>query len=572
MNSFWDATFVVVDVETTGSDTFRNRITEVALLVVQGGEIVDEFSSLVNPHQFIPTFIQNMTGITNEMAFKAPEPKEVFSKAFKYFNQPNTIFVAHNVRFDYNFMMESFRREIGEPFEKPLLCTLKLAKKLLPKDLKKNVGSLANFFNIPIINRHRAFGDAEATTYILFELLERAEAEHSIYELEDLLRFQNKQNNNFKTAPDIIQKHEHSLKKLPEESGVYYFKNEHGVPLYIGKAKSLKERVKTYFQAGEVTSKKIADLVKSIDTIEWKETNTELEALLLESKEIKKYFPPFNVQQKRYKSYPLLKITNEDFPRIEKCFHFDDDGAEYFGPFRSRYLVDEIIDSIEKKFNLRKCVEPIIPNEKTEPCIYYQIKRCGAPCADKISKEDYKSELDKVKYYLSGFGNGIINQLELKMQDYAANLDFERAAIIRDQIAELKVILTRNDNVSTSVSDNNLILIIPNSKIEKMVDVFFIKSGKLKHSESIGRKQALHNIFGTLYQIYFAKNNDSQNYSIEDIDELRIINSWLYKQKNVGRYIYTDNKTNNQLCFEFEQIVRNSGYRSEKDDYSFKQI
>ncbi len=572
MNSFWDATFVVVDVETTGSDAFRNRITEVALLVVHAGEIVDEFSSLVNPHQYIPAFIQRMTGITSDMAAKAPEPKEVFAKALKYFNQPNTVFVAHNVRFDYNFMVESFRRELGEPFEKPLLCTFKLAKKLLPKELKKNVGSLAEFYNIPIINRHRAFGDAEATTYILFELLEKVESEHGIYELEDLLRFQNKQNNNFKTAPAIIQKHEHSLKKLPEESGVYYFKNELGVPLYIGKAKSLKDRVRTYFQLGEVTSKKIADLVNSIDLIEWQETNTELEALLLESKEIKKYIPPFNVQLKRYKSYPLLKITNEDFPRVEKCFHIDDDGAEYFGPFRSRYLVDEIIDSIEKQFNLRKCVEPIIPNGKTEPCIYYQIKKCGAPCANLISKEEYKIELDKVKYYLSGFGNGIINQLEMKMQDYATNLDFERAAMIRDQIAELKVILSRNTNVSTSVSSNNLILVIPNAKTDKMVDVFFIKSGKLKYSETIGRKQGLNNIFSTLYQIFFANINEIQNYSIEDIDELRIINSWLYKQKNVGRYIYTDNKSHSQLSFELEQIVRSANSRIENDDYIYKQI
>ncbi len=571
MNSFWDATFVVVDVETTGSDTFRNRITEIALVVIQQGEIIDEFSSLVNPHQFIPTFIQNMTGITTEMAHKAPEPKEVFAQAIKYFNHPNTIFVAHNVRFDYNFVVESFRRELGEPFEKPQLCTLKLAKKLLSKDLKKNVGSLANFFNIPITNRHRAFGDAEATAYILFELLERAESEHNIHELDDLLKFQNKQNNNFKTTNDVIQKHEANLKKLPEEPGVYYFRNANGVPLYIGKAKSLRDRVRTYFQQGEVTSKKIAELVSNAEFIDWQVTNTELEALLLESKEIKKYFPPYNVQQKRYKSYPLLKITNEEFPRIEKCFHFDDDGAEYYGPFKSRYLVEEIIDAIDKQFKLRKCVEPIVPNKKNEPCIYYQIKRCDAPCADLTTKEEYAKELAQVRYYLSGFGNGLINQLEMKMQDFAAKLDFEKAAMIRDQISELNSILSRKSDVSTSVADNNLILIVQSSAHEKMLDIFCIKAGKLKKSLTIGKKQSLHNIYSFFYQIYFLNDEEMENYTLEDIDELRIINSWLYKHKNTGKYIYTDNKSHQTICSEVESAVKSINSYISNDNYSYKQ-
>ena len=556
MNSFWDATFVVVDVETTGSDAYRNRITEIALVVIQNGEIIDEFSSLVNPHQYIPAFIQNMTGITSEMAHKAPEPKEVFAKAITYFNHPNTIFVAHNVRFDYNFVVESFRRELGEPFEKPLLCTLKLAKKLLSKDLKKNVGALANFFNIPITNRHRAFGDAEATAYILFELLERAESEHNIYELDDLLKFQNKQNNNFKTNNEILLKHDATLKKLPEEPGVYYFRDSMGVPLYIGKAKSLRERVRSYFQQNEVTSKKIADLITNAEFIDWKETNTELEALLLESKEIKAYLPIYNVQQKRYKSYPLLRITNEEFPKIEKTYHFDEDGGEYYGPFKSRFLVEDIIDIIEKQFKLRKCVEPIVPNKNSEPCIYYQIKRCDAPCIENQNRAEYMQEVEKVKKFLSGFDNGLINQLESRMQEHALKLDFERAAIIRDQIFELKKIFSRKSNVPTSVAENNVILVMLNAGNDRVLDILCIKSGKLKLSFTMGKKQSMHNFFSNFYQIYFSNVEDSQNYSIEDIDELKIINSWLYKNKNSGKFIYTENKTYQQICNEFESAVK----------------
>ncbi|MFY8160731.1 MAG: PolC-type DNA polymerase III [Candidatus Kapaibacteriota bacterium] len=198
MVSIWESPFLVVDVETNGSDPLKNRITEIACLKVQGGEIIEEYSSLVNPHQFIPPFISQMTGITNEMAFKAPEAKVVVPHLKRLMPDDKTIFVAHNVKFDWSFVRHTFMRENESLDELNQLCTYKLARKLLPNDMKKNVGALATFFNINMKNRHRAFDDAKATALILLELLEIAESEHGINSLHELLSFQNKRNNVYK--------------------------------------------------------------------------------------------------------------------------------------------------------------------------------------------------------------------------------------------------------------------------------------------------------------------------------------------------------------------------------------
>jgi DNA polymerase-3 subunit epsilon len=156
MKSIWDVPFIVVDVETTGSDPVKNRIMDIACVSTIKGEIVSNFSSLINPHQFIPTFISKMTGISNEMAFSAPESREVLPTVAQIFSDPFAVFVAHNYKFDLSFDQQTFLRSGMEFPDIPKLCTLKLARRLLPKDHKKNVGALAKYFNVPIINRHRA--------------------------------------------------------------------------------------------------------------------------------------------------------------------------------------------------------------------------------------------------------------------------------------------------------------------------------------------------------------------------------------------------------------------------------
>lgn len=565
MISIWESPFIVVDVETNGPDPLKNRITEIACLKVQGGEIIEEFSSLVNPHQFIPQFISQMTGITNEMAFKAPEAEIVIPELKRLMPDDKTIFVAHNVKFDWSFVRHTFMREKEALDELNQLCTYKLAKKLLPNDIKKNVGALATYFNIKMQNRHRALDDAKATALILLEMLEIVESEHHISSLQELLLFQNKRNNVYKFSKPNFQKVEAKVKSLPDVPGVYYYKNKSEV-IYVGKAKSLKKRINSYFTGKENISNKTSELLRTFEDIEWTETESELHALLLESKEIKRLKPKFNVADKKYTKFPFISLTtSNEFPRLVMAYSHLNNGDEFFGPFRNYTMVEEICKIIDKNFRLRKCEEDLKPDVDFPGCIYFQMNRCSSPCNLKQSKEEYLLEVDKVRNFLSGFSNGIIDELEEKMESSVIDLQFEKAISLREQINALKKVFKRTSNVSTSINKNNLIVVLPNSIEDKTIDVYFIKQGQLADFKTVGRKANLDNL-NEIIKKQFVKEESELKLNPELIDEIRIVTSWIFRQQEKGKVIYAENKTQNQIFEELNKVIYNFEFITNYED------
>lgn len=557
MNSLWNSTYIVVDVETTGSHAERNRLMEIGCVEVSGGEVVGRYGSLINPHQFIPQFIANMTGITNEAAFNAPEARKALREAAPYLYKEGAVFVAHNVGFDYGFVKASFERE-GLPFpDMPKLCTLKLARRLLPKGMKKNVGALAAYFGIKIKNRHRALGDAEATAQILLELLEIAEREHGLTTLEELLAFQSKETTKYYSAPPAKDRVSAKLQELPDSPGVYYFYGRTKRVIYVGKAKSLRDRVSSYFRPGSLTSRKMVELVGDICDVNWENTGSELEALILESREIKRLTPRYNTLAKRYRHFPFIKISRDnDFPFVEKCYDIEDDGAEYFGPFRNSYTAEELVETINKNFRLRKCEKDLKPSKKINPCIYYEMNKCLAPCAGLATRDDYEEELNAARKYLSGFSEGIIKGLEAKMTEAADALNFELAATFKQSIYELRKIFARKKEVSTSINDNNLIALLTNCERERTIDLYMIKEGKLIRHETVGSRAPLKNALGAIKSIYF-NGLTLKKMSLEDIDEVKIVSSWLYRNKELSKIIYLSAKSESDIIDEFTKEVRN---------------
>jgi len=555
MQSIWETPFIVVDVETSGFSPVLHRIIEIACITVIGGEVVSKFSSLVNPHQFIPPFIANMTGITNEIAFTAPEIEEIFPEVSRIFSRQDAVFAAHPVKFDWGFVSSFFTAAGSEPPKISKLCTLKLARRLLPKNQKKNVGALAQFFNIEIKDRHRAYDDALATAYVLIELLDKAANEHNISTLDELLLFQNKPIRNFKPATATFNRIKARLNELPSEPGVYNFLDKNGDLLYIGKAKSLKDRVRSYFYDETTTSKKISDMVKKIYDIRWECTGTELSALLLESRKIKGHKPPFNTADKKYRSYPFIKITNEEFPKLEMANSVDDDGAEYYGPFQTPTLVEEILLTMEKQFKIRKCEKPFNPHPDNRACFYFHIKRCDAPCNLGITSEEYKKELERVRYFLSGFSDGIIKQLESKMEHFAEILDFEKAQTLKFQIQQLKKLFERKYSVAMSINSNNLIFIHLASSEKKTIELFFIKRGKLHFQSLIEQFSDMSETNKQIHFVFFNGVEENLTVSIEDANEIRIITSWTYRKQNQGIFLYTDGKTEADVCLELKEII-----------------
>lgn len=554
MKSIWEIPFIVVDVETTGGNPINERIIDIGCVTTIGGEIVSTYTSLVNPHQFIPPFISKMTGISNEMVFTALEADEVFIELQKYFRQDDAVFVAHNAQFDWAFVLNTFLRCNLEPPELKRLCTLKLSRRLLRKNLKKNVGSLANHFNITVNGRHRALGDALATAQILIELLEIAEREHNIAHIDELLKFQNKKIYNYKTPLNVFKRLENQLQQLPDTPGIYYFLDKYKNILYIGKAKSLKERVNSYFNSEPYTSRKISEMLKLSHLLVWEETGTELMALIKESAKIKELKPPYNTLDKREKSFPFIKLTSGDkFPRIELTFEVDNDSSEYFGPFSSSIFVNEILESINKKFKLIKCNNPLSPNIDHKNCFYYQIERCDAPCSAIISEEEYLEEVSKVRYFLGGFSDGIVKQLEHKMLDYSDKLDFEKASLIKNQITEMKKLFQKKNLFPVSVNNNNIIILHKTNSIDKL-DCLFIKYGKLVNQIILNNSEIQEDfVHSLIHNIYYNGQNGNLTLNKQEANELRIINSWVYRNQSDCELIYINGDTPDSVFNQFRE-------------------
>lgn len=570
MLSFWNTPFIVIDVETSGPNHIKNRIIEIGCVIVQGGEIIEEFESLINPHQFIPPYIVKMTGINYKMAFQAPELSEVFPKLKSYLDTPEAIFVAHNVTFDWGFIKAAYYQNGYEPPSNPRLCTIKLARRLIAKSQKKNLGALAEYFKVNVKNRHRALGDAQATAQILLDMLEIIEQEFNIDSAEELLKFQNRPIKPFIVPSEINKKMEPVLELLPNEAGVYYFVDRNNNILYVGKAKSLKNRVRSYFQSDAVNSKKISAIMRQLDKIRWTETDTELSALILESREIKKHKPPYNILERNYKNYPFLQITSDErFPRVDFIRDLDDNSSELYGPFRNAALINDIINLINKQFKLRKCTTNIQPSPEKKPCFYYHIERCCSPCSSAAGDFEYQNELQRVRDYLSSFGNGVIKQLEDKMAILSENLNFEEASIIKSRLQELKLILDRNSDVATSINNYNLVLIIPASEREKISEIFIIKNGIIFHQQSIGRKAPLDNIINIIHEAYFNGKTIQKSYSQENIDELRIINSWLHRNLSESKFFYCDGHSEKEIIDWVESAIRTSFTEAADENFDY---
>lgn len=568
--SIWEVPYIVVDVETTGPKAEANRIIDIACIINYGGQSVSEFDSLVNPHQFIPPYIVNMTHISNEMVFTAPEAYTVFEQIQKLFEYPDAVFVAHNAQFDWSFVSNTFKREGIEIPDLEKLCTLKLSRRVLNKDLKKNVGSLAEYFGIRIKNRHRAYGDAFATSKILTELLEIAEREYNIKTVDELVTFHNKPVKSYNAPASTYKRLSEKLDKLPDVPGVYYYKAKDQSILYVGKAKSLKDRVKSYFSQGNISNKKVTEMLKKAYFLDWDITKTELSALLLESKRIKELTPPYNVMDRKYKDYPFIKITNSDFPKLELDYTVSDKNADYYGPFRSRYTVEDIIQSVEKQFKLRKCDGELKNSKKSRECFYYHIKKCSAPCMGLISKEDYMEEVKRVKYFLSSYSDGVLKTLENKMTALADNLEFEKAAQVKSKLFELKKVFSRKKLVPADVNHNHFIAFVPSANgNDKFADVIFVRSGKLVFEDTVGSKYDFDYLLEKIDDFYFTDNETSLDYSQQDVDEVKIISSWIFKYQPVSRFIYIDSDRQNtiddlnKIKAEFDDYF--NGIQSEND-------
>ena len=330
---------------------------------------------------------------------------------------------------------------------------------------------------------------------------------------------------------------EYHLKNLPSKPGVYLMKNSLGEVIYVGKAKILKNRVKSYFQNSKNHSEKVRVMVKHIAEFEYIVTDSEMEALILECNLIKKYSPRYNILLKDDKFYPFIKITiNDDFPRVFVTRNYSKDGSKYFGPYTNGTAVYETINLINKIFPLRTCKLLIKEGgEKVRPCLNYHIKKCFGPCGGYINKEEYGKMIKDVIDILSGRDNTVLKVLQSEMEEASLNLEFEKAADLRDKIIAIKAIVEKQKIFKTMDGDEDFINIYRDEK-DSCIQIFFSRDGKI-----IGRE-------------HFIFENTAED-SIEEILE-EFTTSFYGGTAKVPRTIYVPELSNIELVEEYLTIKR----------------
>jgi excinuclease ABC subunit C len=268
------------------------------------------------------------------------------------------------------------------------------------------------------------------------------------------------------------------LRVLPTKPGVYIFKDDSGKILYVGKATSLRHRVRSYFGAPHKLSPKLQKLVSRAIDLDFIVTDSEQEALILECNLIKKHSPPHNVRFKDDKSYPYIKVSlNEEWPRVFMTRRFEDDGARYFGPFTNTKSVRRTLDLLRRLF--RYCSpRGVITGKKSRPCFDFYIDRCVGACSGEITKEEYRGIIDQVILFLEGRQEIIIRNLKRRMEEAARALEFEKAVSLRDQLQAVEAI-TERQKISFTTRNDEDVIAFARERNEACVQIFFIRSGKL---------------------------------------------------------------------------------------------
>lgn len=326
------------------------------------------------------------------------------------------------------------------------------------------------------------------------------------------------------------------LDTLPTSPGVYLMKDERGQVIYVGKAINLRNRVRSYFHAPHAQGAKVWRLVERIRDIEFIVTDSELEALVLESNLIKKHKPHFNVRLKDDKRYPYIKVTwQEPFPKVYVTRRMDNDGARYFGPFTAVWAVHETLDTLRKIFPYLTCDREITGRD-TRACLYYDIGLCLAPCIGAVSRDEYRAMIDRLCKFLQGKTDEVSASLRAKLDEAVEKLEFERAARYRDQLQALARVTEHQKIVSPQLVDQDVIAFARDDGAA-CVQVFFVRGGKLlgreyfvlEGTEDENNEQILSSFVKQFYDE--AAYVPPEILLPADIDEANIIEQWLNQQR-----------------------------------------
>ena len=528
MPSLDATTFVVTDTETTGSKQGRDRIIELGAVKVKHGEITDRFQALVNPERTVPKSIQRLTGITTPMVMDAPPMAEVMPAYLDFLG--DGVLVAHNLSFDKRFLNAELQALHREPLPNKMLCSLKLARRLLPGLKSRGLSALSSFYNVRVNGRHRALGDAEATGIIFKRFLSQCAFEHQIDTLDELMAFQNRSYRSVRNPPRHLDRlRQQVLPKLPDAPGVYFFKASNGSVLYIGKAKRLSNRVRSYFTSIEAHPNRKRKLMKKVRRITWKQTDTELESLLLESRLIKENKPTYNRAQRRYRRRPFLKLDpTVAYPQLEWSYQLNDDTAQYYGPVRNADQAEAIIDMAARLYPLRECDDDTLRLGRR--CLYADMDRCLAPCDTEVD-EAYAETVEHVTAFLEGRSLDLLDYLNERMESASERLDFERAALFRDGREAVERFVRRQRLWQRPVRQRHG-TIWYRDDVTQQIHGLWMRYGLLQETTVAEAEHITDAKVRARIDDHLHVNGQVKPFSRQEVDAIRLSMHWLYRHRD----------------------------------------
>jgi DNA polymerase-3 subunit epsilon len=508
------AEFVAVDTETNGLAADLCELTEVGAVLVGGGELHETFDSLVRTERPLSRGIQRFTGITQAMVDSAPPAQEVLEELGELLT--DRVLVAHSARFDTRVLRQAFER-CGLDWPKPpVICTVELARKCAPLARKRALAPLADSLGIEVDEVHRALPDALTCARVFCALFPRICANAvTVADALDLVRSRRRAR---KTEPaDRIPPSERpDLSTLPDDPGVYIFRDGRGRPLYVGKSVSLRSRARAHFCAP-------AGWTEKAEIVDYRPTNSELGALVLENRLIKQWKPAGNKKLKRTDGYCYLRCRLDiPYPVLDVASEPAPGHAVNVGPLGSRALAGELADQLTSLYRLRHCGRTLHTRE--HPSVYGQMGRCVSPCLGDLDPNAYRRQVDLALAHFerAGAGEALLEELDHRMADAATEQRYERAAALLRRRERLAWVLERLDGVlqATHAAPS---LVLAKHPAKERFDVLWLVRGRLVdwgplpgHSELVERTQAA-----------LARPPGRTVVPVDEVDEVRIVASWV---------------------------------------------
>ena len=512
------AEFVAVDTETNGRMGDLCELTEIGAVLVGGGELHDELESLVRVEKPLSRGIERFTGITQAMVNDAPPPADVLPRLAQMLE--GRVLVAHNAQFDRRVLRQAFERcEVKWP-NPPVLCTVSMARKFAPLAGQRGLAKLAGSLGIEVEGVHRALVDARTCARIFCALFPRLCAEAAT--VGDALTLLGPRRRPQSEARRPGRRRDpadrpQDLKKLPKDPGVYIFRDTRGRPLYVGKSISLRTRARAHFCAP-------AGWTEKAEVVDYRSTNSELGALVLENRLIKQWKPPGNAALKRTNGHVYIRCRLDiPYPVLELADEPAPGHAVNIGPLRGRALAEELIGQLQSLFGLRQCGRKLKLRE--HPSAYGQMGRCMSPCLNDLDPNAYRRKLDEALALFDGSGPAgerLIEHLDERMAVASAEQRYERAAVLLRRRDRLAGVLGALSGQLEAVHAGTR-LVLAQHPVKPQWDAFWIVAGRVVDWGALpGRDQLERRTRAAL-----AKARRPTPLKPAEVDEVRIVASWV---------------------------------------------